>query len=131
MDFDAMAQAASNAQNNLGERAFIEAASTLDAWYCVGVAPSEAPDEPEPLIAAIGNEPHVLVFTDEHRAASFAERRAKDREGAAPVVLEMSPAEARDYFAMLVEHNVTGVHFNDGDNAVSSRIRNVLSWMSG
>jgi len=67
-DFDALAAEAMNVQNKLGERAFIQAVLSLETWYFIGVAPPDAPDEPEPLVVAGTDGHRVLVFTDEPRA---------------------------------------------------------------
>jgi hypothetical protein len=119
-DFDALAHAAHTGTSKVGEREFVRAALTLDAWYLIGVAPDDAPDEPEPLIAAIDRAPHLLVFTDEERAAGFARARAKKRAEPEPApVLHMGPADALGYMDDLRTAGVDGVHFNDGEHSVS------------
>jgi len=124
-NFDTLAAQAHDARNKTGERAFVEAALALPCWHCVGVAPEGATDEPEPLVAPIDREPHLLVFTDGARAAAFAERRAATRGGDA-ITLELDTSDAVAYLADLASIGVTGVHFNDGDHAVSVPLRRVL-----
>lgn len=124
-DFDTLAQQAHDARNKLGEREFVRAALSLPSWHCVGVGADGSDDGPQPLIAAIDREPHLLVFTDEARAAGFAERRAAQRGGPA-LTLELSVADAVGYLRDVLEQGVTGVHFNDGDHAVSVPVRTVL-----
>jgi len=120
-DFDALALDAHQGHTRIvGERAFVTAALSIEAWYMIGVAPSEAPDELEPLIAPVQNAPHVLVFTDEERAEAFARARAEKRSEPSPApVLHATPIEAVEYLESLREAGVQGAHFNDGKNAVT------------
>ena len=85
---------------------------------------------PSRLSLPLRNEPHLLVFTEHARAESFATRRAGQRGGEA-IVLEMTPAEALGYAEMMLEHGVTGLHFNDGDHAVGVPIRRALDIAQG
>ena len=115
-DFDALALAASQGHTKVvGERVFVRAALSLEAWYMIGVAPDDAPDELEPLMGRVQQAPHLLVFTDEERAEGFARARATQRGETEPApVLHMPPADGLAYLESLREVGVQGVHFNDG-----------------
>ncbi|MEM7621984.1 MAG: hypothetical protein AAF235_02135 [Planctomycetota bacterium] len=128
-DFDALAFDASSGVNKTGETAFIRAAGALAAWHFVGVDTPEEPGEYTPLIAAIAGEPHLLAFTDAGRAESFAARRATQR-GGEPMTLHMDGPDAIEYCRALAEQGVWGVHFNDGDHAVSVQIDRMLAVVS-
>ncbi len=126
-DFDALAHAAHTGTSKIGERDFLQAALGLDAWYMIGVAPEEAPDEVEPLIAAIDRAPHLLVFTDEERAEGFARARAQQRGESEPAgLLHMPPEDAVAYLRDLREAGVDYVHFNDGEHSVSCKALRVI-----
>lgn len=120
-DFDALSIAANRGNSRVvGERGFVRAALSLEAWYFIGVAPEDAPDEIEPLMTRVQQSPHVLAFTDEERAEGFARARAAQRGDAEPApVLHMAPAEAVEYLDQLREAGVQGAHFNDGDASVT------------
>lgn len=124
-DFDLLAVEARNIHNRNGQTAFLRAAVELESWYFVGVRPEDSPEEPEPLVAAIDREPHLLVFTDEPRALGFARRRA-GAKGGEPLSLCMETADALEYAQWLLDHGVSGLHFNDGEHAVSAPTRRVL-----
>lgn len=113
-DFDELSIAANDARNKVGERAYIQAALSLDAWYFIGVGPE---DELEPLIAAGTEGPRLLVFTDEARAEGYRDHLAA--KGKPGTVLHMEVPDAVEYCNMLREHNVASAHFNDGGAAVT------------
>ena len=128
IDIDALAMEAADARNKLGERAFVQAALNMDSWYFIGVAPPDAPDEPEPLLVA-GTEGHrVLVFTDEPRAEGYRDHlKAKGKECC---LLHMEVGDAVGYMNMLTDHGVASAHFNDGGNSATIAIR-VITEMAG
>lgn len=116
-DFDALSIQAHDARNKLGERAYIQAALSLPCWWFIGIAPKDAPDEPEPLIAPGVEGARLLVFTDEARAEGYRDHLAA--KGKPGVVLHMDTPDAVDYCNMLREHNVAAAHFNDGAASVT------------
>mgnify|MGYP001168701824 CR=1 FL=1 len=127
-DFDALAVQARDARNKMGERAYIQAALALDAWYFIGVASADDPDEPEPLIVRASGGPRLLVFTDEARAEGYRDHLAA--KGKPGVVLHMDTPDAVGYCQALREHGIGEAHFNDGDAAVTvplSRITDLAS----
>ena len=126
LNFDALAFDANSGVNKSGETAYLSAALSLPAWYFVGAAPDDAPEELEPLIGVVENEPHLFVFTEEPRAESVAARRA-GQKGCEAVTLHMETAEAVGYCRSLAEHGVWGVHFNDGEHSVSVQIDRLLA----
>jgi hypothetical protein len=128
-DFDALAAEAADARNKTGERAFIQAALSLGAWYFIGVAPPEAPDEPEPLIAPGADGHRVLVFTDEPRAEGYRDHlnaKGKFSGAGACCVLHMDIGDAVGYLGMLTDHGVGSAHFNDGGSSATVAIRRIV-----
>ena len=123
-DFDALAASAANAQNKMGEDTFVRAALELERWYFIGVSPPDAPDEPEPMVAAGSDGHRVLVFTDESRAEGYRDHLgAKDKECC---VLHMPVGDALEYLNFLTDHGVGSAHFNDGKGSATVAIRRVL-----
>jgi len=120
-DFDALGHAAQQGNTKIvGERDFVRAAMTLDAWFMIGVAPDDAPGELEPMIARVQGAPHVVLFTDSDRAEGFARAHAEKRGDAAPPpTLEATPDEAAAFVLSVREHGVQGAHFNDGPACVT------------
>jgi len=116
-DFDQLAVEAADARNKLGERAYIQAALNLDAWYFIGVAPADAPDEAEPMLVGGTGGHRILVFTDEGRAEGYRDHLiAKGKDCS---VLHMPVGDAVGYCNMLREHNVGAAHFNDGGSSAT------------
>lgn len=120
-DFDALSIEANDARNKMGERAYVQAALSLDAWWFIGVGPA---DELEPLIAAGSEGPRLLVFTDEARAEGYRDHLAA--KGKPGTVLHMEVADAVAYCDTLREHNVASAHFNDGGAAVTVALGRVV-----
>jgi len=127
-DFDALAADAANVQNKLGERAFVEAALSLEAWFVIGLAPDDAPNDPEPMVVGGVDGPRLLVFTDEDRAAGYAKHLSEKGAAGGKVsgVLHMDVDDAVGYCDMLRLHDVGWVHFNDGDHALPVAIVRVV-----
>jgi hypothetical protein len=123
-DFDALAADAHDARNKLGERAYARAALALDTWYFLGVAPPDAPDEPEPLIGPGAEGPRLLVFTDQPRAEGYRDHLGA--RGKAATVLHMDTPDAVDYCRLLRDNGVASVHFNDGPSAVTLPLTRLL-----
>lgn len=114
MDFDALVETARMGMNKTGEFALHQAVLSIPTWYFV--AQGEG-DEVEPLIGVVEGVPHILAFTEEFRAAGYADILGRQRGGAAPGVLSMDVPDALDYFKVLAQHKVEGVAFNSGDYA--------------
>lgn len=123
-DFDQLAHEAADARSKLGERAFIEAALNLGHWYFIGVAPPDAPDEPEPMVASGTDGHRVLVFTDEPRAEGYRDHLGG--KGKSSCVLHMKVSEAVEYLDFLTEHGVGSAHFNDGKGSATIAIRRLV-----
>lgn len=132
-DFDALAVVAHDGSKRLvGEREFVRAALSIEAWYMIGVAAPDTPDELEPLIAQVQQAPHLVAFTDEDRAAGFARSQAaKVSKAEAAPVLHMSPSDAVGYLQRLRELGVQGVHFNDGPLAVTIDASRIVELAGG
>ncbi len=114
MDFDALVETARMGMNKTGETALYKAALSLPSWYFV--AHGEG-DEAEPMVGVVEGVPHVLAFTEEFRAAGYADGLGRQRGSSAPAVLSMDVPDAMEYFDVLAQHKVEGVAFNSGDYA--------------
>lgn len=114
MDFDALVETSRMGMNKTGEFALHKAVLSIPAWYFI--AEGEG-DDVEPLVGVVGGVPHVLAFTEEFRAAGYADILGRQRGKPAPGVLSMDVPDALDYFKMLAQHKVEGVAFNSGDYA--------------
>lgn len=114
MDFDALVEAARMGMNKTGEFALYKAALALPTWYFI--AHGEG-DEAEPMVGVVEGVPHVLVFTEEFRAAGYADILGRQRGTSAPAVLSMDVPDAMEYFAVLAQHKVEGAAFNSGNYA--------------
>lgn len=127
-DFDALAVEAADGRNKLGERAYIQAALNLDFWYFIGVAPDDAPEEPEPMVVGGIGGHRLLVFTDEARAEGYRDHLAANEgaKGKACCVLHMDVGDAVGYCDMLREHNVAAAHFNDGSSSASIPLSRIV-----
>jgi hypothetical protein len=123
-DFDALAASAADARNKMGEDAFVRAALELGHWYFIGVSPPDAPDEPEPMVAAGADGHQVLVFTDEGRAEGYRDHLGK--KGKKCCVLHMPVGDAVEYLNFLTDHGVGSAHFNDGKGSATVSIRRVV-----
>lgn len=124
MDFDALAVGAADAKNKAGERAFIEAALGLSHWYFIGVSPPDAPDEPEPMVAAGADGHQALVFTEEERAEGYRDHLGS--KGKECCVLHMPVSDAVEYLNFLTDHGVGSAHFNDGKGSATVAIRRIV-----
>ena len=114
MDFDALVETARMGMNKTGEFALHKAVLSIPTWYFIAQGQG---DDVQPLVGAVEGVPHVLAFTEEFRAAGYADILGRQRGGSAPGVLNMDVPDALDYFKMLAEHRVEGVAFNSGDYA--------------
>jgi len=124
-DFDALCTAAQNIQNKLGEQELWKTAVALPTWYFVA---RETGDEAEPVIGTLDRASHLLIFTDEERAANFARMRAMRasdargsdrstdaiRDGTAGT-LEMDVPDAIEYCRDLAKAGVESALFNSGE----------------
>lgn len=124
LDFDVLATEAADARNKAGESAFIRAALGLRHWYFMGVSPPDAPDEPEPMVAAGADGHRVLVFTDEARAEGYRDHLGA--KGKDTCVLHMEVGDAVGYLNFLTDHGVGSAHFNDGGSSATVSIRRIV-----
>ena len=60
----------------MGEDTFVRAALELERWYFIGVSPPDAPDEPEPMVAA-GSDGFPVAAA----GARFCDREARSGGG--------------------------------------------------
>jgi hypothetical protein len=124
-DFDALCTAAHNLQNKLGEQELWKVALNLPTWYFIARGTG---DDAEPVIGTLNRASHLLVFTDEERAADFARMRAmrasdargSDRSPEAiraetAGTLEMDVPDAIAYCRDLAKAGVESALFNSGE----------------
>ena len=115
-DIDALAVAARNIVNKVGEQALWEAVVALEQWYFVGVGEGE---DLMPMVAMFDGRPQLIAFTDEERASEFASASGT-RKGRGPLpVLNMEPLEAVEYLVELKDV-VHGIGFNPGETGFSA-----------
>lgn len=114
MDFDALVETARMGMNKTGEFDLHKAVLSIPAWYFI--AHGEG-DDAEPMVGVVEGVPHVLAFTEEFRAAGYADILGRQRGSSAPAILSMDVPDALEYFAVLAQHRVEGVAFNSGDYA--------------
>lgn len=114
MDFDALVETARMGMNKSGEFELHKAVLSVPTWYFI--AQGEG-DDVEPLVGVVEKVPHVLAFTEEFRAAGYADILGRQRGTPAPAVLSMDVPDALEYFKVLAQHKVEGVAFNSGDYA--------------
>ena len=100
--------------NKSGEFALHKAVLSIPTWYFIAQGTG---DEAEPMVGVVSGVPHVLAFTEEFRAAGYADILGRQRGGASPGVLSMDVPDAMEYFGVLAGHRVEGVAFNSGDYA--------------
>lgn len=114
MDFDALVETARMGMNKTGEFDLHKAVLSIPTWYFI--AQGEG-DEAEPMVGVVEGVPHVLAFTEEFRAAGYADILGRQRGSSSPAVLSMDVPDALEYFGVLAQHRVEGVAFNSGDYA--------------
>lgn len=114
MDFDALVETARMGMNKTGEFELHKAVLSIPTWYFI--AHGEG-DDAEPMVGVVDGVPHVLAFTEEFRAAGYADILGRQRGSSSPAVLSMDVPDAMDYFGVLAQHRVEGVAFNSGDYA--------------
>lgn len=123
-DFDSLALASRDAANKTGEHNLWNAVMHLPCWYFVGASTDDG--DMEPLVGMMDDQPYLVAFTDEDRAADFAESRAAESGSEEASFMEADLPDAIEFCKALRDSGVEGVFFNADSEAFAASLSDVI-----